>query len=231
MGTERLMGVSRSGVTYQDTFTLWGIPSEPLPFDYTTDRRGFRQTTDHEIPDVVLLGDSILMSALVPFSKTLTSLIDEELDAAIVNVALIGIGPQKELALLRESVPNLKGKHVVQFVFEGNDLLDSKRFRTSKGEVELDLKSRSFIFPLMMQLQRLSDPVDPVSQKQMGTIGDQHYTFLWDRRSFDGIESEIPLVLETLAATRDVVERAGGRYAVVLVPTKLRVIGGPVPMA
>jgi len=224
LGTEELVRETHSGQTYQDLFNRWGIASDPIAFEYTTDRRGFRHQLDHADPDVFLLGDSILVSALLPFENTVTGQVDEALDEPVVNLALIGIGPQRQLDMLKANVADLTGKRVVQFVFEGNDLLDSSRYKQGKKE-RSKVESRSFLYPLMLSVQRWSDPVHPVARRQMGSIQGKDYAFLWDRTSFEGLEDEIQNLQSTLEETRRFVEQAGGTYAVVFVPAKIRVVG------
>lgn len=170
------------------------------------------------------LGDSILVSILLPFEETVTGQVDEALDEAVANLALIGIGPQRQLEVLKESLRKPVGKRVVQFVFEGNDLLDSRAYR-QRGNTVSDLWLRSFLFQLMLGIQRWSDPIDPVAHKQMGSINGNEYAFGWDRRSFDGLEDEIQNLQRTLEETRRFVEQGGGTYAVVFIPGKIRVIG------
>lgn len=218
-----------SGASFQDTATAWGLPSEPIPFDYVTDRRGYRNQPDRPDADVYLLGDSILVAALVPFEHTLVARLEALLGAPTIQVALIAISPQEAIARFRETRLDLRGRLVLEFIFEGNDLLDSWGYRNEGSPtaqpVTRPFLERTLLKQLELRLLRLSQPVDPVAAKRSCTIDGQQYTFFWVRDSFAGFEGEQAEIGAALAQFGAEVHSAGGTFAVVFVPSKLRVLG------
>lgn len=50
------------------------------------------------------------------------------------------------------------------------------------------------------------------------------YTFLWGRRSFEGLEAEQQVIADALEGFASRIRSAGGSYLVVFVPDKLRVL-------
>lgn len=191
--------------------------------------RGFRNDKDRDAADIYLVGDSILVAGLVPFENTVTSRLEQNLGRPVMNISLIGLSVQAERDLLIEANPPLKDRFVVHFVFEGNDPLDSRAYRrrkeTKDGAVsETGWKNRSPTYNLLMKLQALTEPVNPLAARRTGYIGDQPYGFLWVAEMVRGTEEEFPHILAALADTRKFVEAGGGHYAVVVVPEKYRVL-------
>jgi len=226
IGTRAVPHVDVSGNTFQDTASIWGIPSDPIPFRYRTDRRGYRNDVDREVADVYLLGDSVLVAALIPFPQTVTARLESAIHKPVMTVALIGLGPQEEHQIFRDAKLDVRGRLVIQFIFEGNDLLDSKRFRdrANKGSAP-PLLERSLSHQLLTRLQRLTQPVPDVATLRTGMIGGQRYTFRWARESFAGLEGEAAAITEALEQFAREVHDAGGEFAIVFVPSKIRVLG------
>lgn len=230
LGTQAVPHMHVKGTTHEDLAQSWGYPCAEIPFDYATDRHGFRNAADREGADVYLLGDSFLVAALVPFEQTLCARLEQRLSRPVMNVALIGLSVQAERDLLRDSKLPLDGRLVVQFVFEGNDLLDSASYRAKQaGEVPVaDSRSfgeRTLLNQLIVRAQRLTQPHPAYAPLHTGRIGDVEYRFGWVKSSWAGLEGELPHITETLADVRDRVRAAGGEYAVAILPSKLRVLG------
>lgn len=228
-GAKRTPNVDVSGVTYQDIWTRWGIESPPMPYRFKTDARGFRNDKDRQAANVYLLGDSLLVAGLVPFENTVTARLEQRLSQPVMNISLIGLSVQAERDLLVEANPPLGDRVVVHFVFEGNDALDSRSYRRPKEvngarRSELGWKGRSPTYNLLMKLQALTAPPSPLAGRQTGYIADKPYGFLWVSELVRGTEEEFPFILAALNDTRKFVEAGGGRYAVVVVPEKYRVL-------
>jgi len=100
LGTTSVPNLDVSGETYMDTATRWGLPHAPIAFHYVTNDLGYRNPPERLGGRVYTLGDSILVSALTPFERTLPALLEQRTGAPVVNLALIGISPQQELELL-----------------------------------------------------------------------------------------------------------------------------------
>ena len=203
---------------------LWGFPSRSHPFHYVTDRRGFRNEKDRTGADIYLLGDSILVAAALPFGETVCGRLESSTGLEVVNIALIGISLQEARDLLMKSKVPIENRLVLQCVFEGNDLLDSATYRR-EGEGSVETQSRSLIEHLVVALQRMTDSRKLRASRLIATYDGNDALFLWDRRSFAGLEAEWKPVTDTLAEVRQYVEQKGGTYAIVFVPSKIRVLG------
>lgn len=227
LGSQAVPNQDVRGTTFEDTALAWGLPAAPVPFQFRTDRRGYRNGVDREGGDVYLLGDSCLVAALLPFEATLCSRLEQTLARPVVNLALIGIGVQQERDLLRAAGVPLKGRLVLHFVYEGNDLVDSEKYRAlAAGEAPAVARvETTFTWNALLRLQRALQPVDPIAQRRCGTIGGTTYTFLWTGEQMRGKDAELAPILTALDETCRLVEAAGGRYAVVAIPDKLRILG------
>jgi hypothetical protein len=223
LGTARVPNLDAKGVTYQDTAQAWRIDSDPIPFHYRTDRHGFRNHEDRPTADIILLGDSMLVAALVPFEKTVTANLEKLTGRSVMQAALIGLSPQEEHDMFWAASLDLRGRHVVQFIFEGNDLLDSHNYRARKATGQVAAEPRSLLFQEIWNL--LVKATDRTrSGLRTCSIGGQIYTFLWGRNSFEGVEGEFKEIAASLDSFANRVQAAGGRYSAVFVPKKLRVL-------
>jgi hypothetical protein len=226
LGTQPIRYLDVSGTTFEDTAPAWGLHSDPVAFRYRTDGHGFRNEIDRADADIYLLGDSVLVGALVPFQDTMVARLEKAVGRPVMQIALIGLGPQEEQQLFRSAKLDVRGRLVVQFVFEGNDLLDSRRFRSPRSQDSPEsLGERTLTYQLLLVLQKLSEPVAGSAALRTCSIGNQTYTFLWARESFAGLEDEEAAISDALLSFAGEIRRAGGEYAVVFVPSKLRVLG------
>lgn len=211
------------GVTYQDTAFMLGLDSTAMPFAFSADRFGFRNPEDRETSDIILLGDSMLVGALVDADKTVSASLDALLPESVMQVALIGIGIQEQHQLLRDSGIDISGRSVVQFVFEGNDLLDSRTYRNA-DQAPAEPSANSFLLGLWniatLATGRSNDPTTFDSC----TIDDRLYTFLWTDRSFKHHESEVGHLTEAISDFAEEVEQKGASFHLAYVPTKFRVL-------
>jgi hypothetical protein len=226
IGTKPIPHLDISGTTYQDTASRWGLPSEPISFRYRTDRHGYRNEVDRSDADIYLVGDSVLVAALIPFSDTVTARLEKAIGRPVMQIALIGKDPHEEQQLFRDARLDVRGRLVIQFIFEGNDLRDStgigqaanRRVPTSWGRETLSQQ-------VVLVLQRLTQPVAGTAALRSCTIDNQMYTFLWARESFAGREGEAAVLSDELLHFAAEIRAAGGEFGVVFVPTKLRVLG------
>lgn len=227
-GTERVAHLDVTGATYQDIWTRWGVGSQPMPFHFKTDSRGFRNEQDRKEANIYLLGDSFLVAGMLPFEKTITHLLETATKRPVMGVALIGLSVQAERDMFCGLDLALKGRLVLHFVFEGNDLLDSAAYRekqSGKRVLHRSWRDRSLTYQLLMELQRKTETVDPLFSKQTGYLGDDAYGFMFVGPLVHGHDEEIPHVLAALDDTRRFVEAHGGAYAIVAIPDKFRVLG------
>lgn len=211
------------GVTYQDTAFRLGLESPAIPFSFSADRHGFRNPEDRDSADIILLGDSMLVGALVDAEKTVSARLDALLPDSVMQVALIGIGLQQQHHLLRDSGIDVSGRTVVQFVFEGNDLLDSRTHRNA-GQAPTDQPPNSLFFGLWNIATRATGRSDDPASFDSCRIDDTLYTFLWTDRSFKDHLSEIGPVKEAISAFAEEMAQRGANFHLVYVPTKFRVL-------
>lgn len=225
LGTKPVPHLDIAGTTFQDTASRWGLPSEPISFRYRTDRHGFRNDTDRAEADIYLLGDSVLVAALLPFPDTVAARLEQTTRRSVMQIALIGTGPQEQHRLFRDARLEVSGRRVIQFVFEDNDLRDSRRFRRGSGNESQSWTEDTLAYQVILVLQRFTQPVAGAAALRSCKIGEQSYTFLWGRHSFAGIEEEADAISEGLLRFAAEVRARGGQFAVVFVPSKLRVLG------
>lgn len=226
LGTEPVPYLDVSGTTFQDTASLWGLASEPIPFRYRTDRRGYRNDVDRADADIYLVGDSVLVAALVPFPDTVTARLEKAIQRSVTQIALIGIGPHEEQQLFRDAKRELRGRLVIQFIFEDNDLRESVRTHyAADHKASKFRREHTLSHQLVLVLQRLTQPVAGAAALRSCEIANQMYTFFWARESFAGLEGQATIVSNGLLRFASEIREAGGEFGVVFVPSKLRVLG------
>lgn len=218
-------GLDVCGDSFQDIAWPWGVEHPAIPFCYRTNRYGFRNPPDLEQADVYLLGDSMVVSALVAEDRMIAARLAERWGRPVMNVALVGVSPQEEHALLRESGLPLEGRLVLQLLFEGNDLSDSARFAAGGAEVRQDPHARSFVRNAVLALQRLSQPVVAEAARQSCEIGGETILFRWTSEAWEGLDDEHDRIFRAVETFASEVREAGGDFGVVVVPAKLRVLG------
>ncbi|MCP5060677.1 MAG: hypothetical protein GY937_28605 [bacterium] len=219
-----------SGETIGNIAHAWGFDDPPsYRYHFRTDRRGYRNDVDWESGEVICLGDSFVVSGLVPYRATVSAGLERALDRSVVNVALIGIGPQQQRDMLRASGLPLEGRLVLHFLFEGNDLADSRRYRRraeARKAGPSGAQQRLLATHVLDALRKASLP-SPAGQR-VGELGGRDVYFLENTIVPPGLAPEIEAIGTTLREIRDEVEAAGGSYRVVLFPVKLRAMGAHV---
>jgi hypothetical protein len=214
------------GSTYQDIAYGWGYPSEPMSFHFKTDRRGFRNHIDRASADVYLVGDSILVAALVPAESMMATRLEDRFQRPVMNVALVGLSLEEERDIFLEADFPLEDKLVLQFVFEGNDLGDSIEYGQMDSGWSLD---DSFVRRAMKAVQQLTQLRNPGGAKRTGEIEGQKFLFacIYGLNNLEvaAAPEDMKRLSDTLVQMNDFVVNAGGTYGVVYVPSKLRVLG------
>lgn len=94
----------------------------PEPFDLRYDHRGFRNDTDMDRADVVVIGDSYVEAPMLPGASLLTTELSHRLQTSVANLGISGYGPEQELVVLKRYALGLHPKTIVWVFFEGNDL-------------------------------------------------------------------------------------------------------------
>ena len=94
----------------------------PQRFDLRYDHRGFRNDTDLDRAEVVVIGDSYVESPMLPGDSLLTTQLSHRLRTSVANLGISGYGPEQELVVLKRYALDLQPKTIVWVFFEGNDL-------------------------------------------------------------------------------------------------------------
>ena len=214
------------GKTGQDIAARLGLAHAPIPFRFSTDRYGFRNGRDPQ-GQIVLLGDSIVLGAAVPHEQTVAEVVKRALGEPAMQAALLGLSVQEQHDMLLSSGLPLAGKTVVQFVFEGNDLLDSRDYRQNAARQGAETGggdpagSASFLDLIWSRLVRLSNPPAKYSTCR---IGEDRFAFLWTRRSFEGVAGEFENIARAITRFEAELAKSQARLMLVFVPTKYRVL-------
>jgi lysophospholipase L1-like esterase len=74
-------------------------------------------------------------------------------------------------------------------------------------------------------MQRLTQPVDALARRRSCEVNGQIHTFLWTAENYEENASEHDAIMAHVTAAANDVKAAGGRYVIVYVPKKLRVLG------
>ena len=146
---------------------------EPIAFTY--DSRGYRNTTELDKADVVLIGDSYVEGWYVSDDQTVATRLESYIRRPVANLGVAGYGSKQELIVLHGDAADLKPRVVVWFFFEGNDLYDDQEFENfllasspqdsvahEDGLKRYDgWSKRSFLLNLLRRFRRWSDPILP----------------------------------------------------------------------
>ena len=96
----------------------------------STDGRGYRNKTNQEQYDIVMVGDSFTEGSRVSDNETWPSLLDRKLKETVYNLGISGGRPDRYLSVFRVYGLDLKPKIAIFMIYEGNDF---KRIRLEKG--------------------------------------------------------------------------------------------------
>lgn len=216
------------GMAVPDLQRILGMDADPVPVRFRTDSRGYRNPREKTDPRVVCLGDSILVGAMVPVEELLTERLERILDVDVLNAADVAFSPQEEQIRLERAGVAVKGRLVLQFIFEGNDLSDSIRWREW---LEFGFSNR---WPksglLKAVLFRLHGPRRGAGLARVATFrgadGAQvEVGFFYDSDRIDAEMGEWPAMSTEVAAGAERFRAQGAEFAVVFVPAKCSVVG------
>jgi hypothetical protein len=194
---------------------------------YATDRFGLRNPPGKDDARIVLLGDSILVGSNVDADDLIAQRLQEQVGVQVIGVAQVQYAPQESLNLLRSTGLALGGRTVLHFIFEGNDLADSKSWH---AWLERPFRSD---WPASGLLKSLARPLKwsrrtGASQARHGWVRSggerQQVCFLYDARRIDADLDEWPRLAAALSQARREFETQGARYEIVFVPAKIRVL-------
>ena len=114
-----------SGPAASDLETDWLVrPASYRHLNFSYDARGYRNSSQIDRADVILLGDSFVDGWYVNDEETTSSVLQAEWGKPVANLGVAGYGPMQELIVLKQEAPRLRPSVVVWFFFEGNDFYD-----------------------------------------------------------------------------------------------------------
>ncbi len=224
LGAAPLPGANLHGDTPPDIAIRWGLPHEPYRYHFRTNAWGCRNEPGRTTADVHCLGDSLLVAIQLPFEQTIPVLLERALARPVGNVSLIGKAVQEVQDLWRGLALDVRGRVVLQFVCEDNDLLDSLRVGAAGEAPRASAWDRSLARRVVLALQQLTQPVVAEAARRTADFHGTPVRFLWFHEPRPEIERQVPIVLDALRTFGAEVTAAGGHYGVVLIPAKLRVV-------
>jgi hypothetical protein len=208
------------------------------------DQHGFRNESDLDAADVIVIGDSIVEGCRVSATNLVTAQMAQQTQRLVANLGLAWYGPQQELEVLRRYGLRLHPDACVWVFFEGNDLSDVHRYRYATRDWDAfskdfhSFRQRSFTKNAVLAVQRVADriypPRDELSEIQESQSG------VFRARGGNAIriyfiDSGLPLseyhrealeqVRESLTEAYRLCHAAGIKFLVVFCPTKFRVYG------
>jgi hypothetical protein len=218
------------GETMPDIAHVWGVPGQPLSYHYVTNAWGYRNPPDLGNPDVICLGDSMLLAIHHPRERTIPGLLQSALGRPVGNVSLIDKSPQDMQRRFQALDLDLRGKVVVQFVCEENDLQDSYYYeRDGMRDAPILMAAQKPLESLtntaVLALQRWTQPQPAEAARRWGTFAGQPHWFLYRWVDDPKFVAQTEVIGSALTAFAAFVRERGGEFGVVLLPAKLRVLG------
>jgi hypothetical protein len=212
------------------------VPRLVLP----ADADGLPNTVRPAHPDLALVGDSFTVFAAQLEPPGLQRRLEERLGAAVLNVAISGIGPDQELDLLERVALPARPRLVVWMFFGGNDLIDSlwttlhrAQGIATLGELFADRRAPSWRLPgLLLALaggggRPAASAREPLPGLRLPGEPEQHLWFYPDTLR---VLAQPPATIadnpgwqnirDVLRRSRTACERAGARLLVVFLPSK-----------
>ena len=129
IGFRRIPGFRWSGRPRSDIEETYGLPrslSDPITFTY--DRWGYRNVTDVEHAEVVLLGDSFVEGWYVSDEQTVAAQLETRLETPVANLGVACYGTMQALRVLEGDALLRQPRIAAWFFFEGNDLYEDQSF-------------------------------------------------------------------------------------------------------
>jgi hypothetical protein len=173
--------VRQSGRPRSDIELAWGLPAtRPDRITVTYDRRGYRNATELDRADVVLIGDSYVEGRYVSDDQTASSFLQAGLARPVANLGVAGYGTAQELVVLNRDAVPLQPRVVAWFFFEGNDLYNDYQFenilrvprevRATRYTYGHGWWRRSFVRNAHAQLRLMLYPLVPSTCPHFGTV-------------------------------------------------------------
>jgi len=138
-----------------------------IKYTLTTDKRGFRNKTDLDRYDVVVLGDSFAEGSHVTDDDVWPALLTQKSNLTVYNLGMSSGHPGTCLETLKKFGPELSPKTVVCLLYEGNDFRDEnfKKKNSISGQLEEHFKTsplRNALKTLLIRCFASKAPKPPV---------------------------------------------------------------------
>ena len=112
--------------------------NSPQTYDLRYDRNGFRNDSDLDSADIVVVGDSFVESPILASPALATSVLGQLQNTKVANLGISGYGPQQELGVLKRYAMALRPTTVVWLFYEGNDLEDAQEYESKAARLPKD---------------------------------------------------------------------------------------------
>jgi len=151
-----------------------------FPYSLTVDRRGFRNKTDLETYDAVVLGDSFAEGSHVSDEHAWPVLLAQKTNLAIYNLAVSGGSPLTYLEILKRFGLALRPRLVICMLYEGNDFRAENFEKPKDDKPHISFKALLDSSPLRQSLKKAmirylgpinsNRPKSPVTYQQRKTL-------------------------------------------------------------
>jgi len=197
------------------------------------DQHGFRNDTDLEQADLVVIGDSFIEAGQVSQQKTMTAVLGGLQGKVSANLGQSWYGPQQELVVLKRYAVPLKPEVVVWAFFGGNDLFDFHRYEEQiKDWPEISkqyhsFKKRSFTRNLLqvglahLASRELTPALECLLSKPSGETIPLYFHHSSDQLSFNG--DTVEQVIQIFSEAKQVAQLNNIELVVAYVPSKIEV--------
>lgn len=209
-------------------------PPDPLQtIAVRYDRHGFRNRSDLQQADIVVIGDSYIEGYMTSEEKLATTLLSQLQGKTVANLGHSGYGPQQELVVLTRYGLPLHPQTVIWAFFEGNDFNDAERYeeKVARGGNPLwrNLWSRSLTRNVLARILRPAKTCIPntkIEQYQAQFMDQLHLAtpVLFapsEREPFS--ESRLNKALFSIAEAAKLCREQNIQFIVAFVPEKYRV--------
>jgi hypothetical protein len=202
-------------------------------WDVHYDRNGFRNPSDLNRADLVLIGDSFVEAMTVPDSQTTTSLLAGMKHQTVANLGMWGYGPLEELVVLQRYGLPLRPRTVVWMFSESTDVTDISRYHKQIREMDIKGKGggapssfiRSAISKLRTKIRYASRPSGELRAGLVRTAEGRRIKVYFEnpplRLSRDEI-SDLDEVTTVIQTAEKLCAAQGVHFLFVFVPSKFR---------
>ena len=154
----RIANTTNSGVAEDIPRTAFSYPTTPpgypdIKYTLTIDKRGFRNKSDLEKYDVVVLGDSFTEGSNVSDEQAWPALFAEKSNYTVYNMGMSAGSPVTYLETLKRFGLGLSPKVVVCMLYEGNDFR-AANFSAEQSDDGSSLRNLFKTSPLRQSIMR-----------------------------------------------------------------------------